>query len=86
MKDEQARRGELQRLPIAEKRSFDRDAFAAALRDLGDLVKVLGKADSARKAKICADIGIEPLFDPSKQEVLVSAKRNQDFIGVRGAY
>ncbi len=85
MKEEQSRKAgfqrRLDRLPVAQTRTFDRDALAAALRELGDKVKVLRNADPARKAKIYADIGIELLFDPSKQEVLVSAKRNQDSIG-----
>lgn len=41
-------------------------ALAPALRELADKVKVLGKADPARKTKIYADIGIELLFGPSK--------------------
>ncbi|MFI6325062.1 hypothetical protein ACIBG8_46630 [Nonomuraea sp. NPDC050556] len=68
MNDEQSRRSEIQgrldRLPVVDRSPFDRAALATALHGLGDTVKILRKADSARKAKIYADMGLELTFDP----------------------
>lgn len=73
----------LDRLPVGESRPFDPDALSASLRAMGDMVEALGKADPARKAKIYADIGLEMIFDPGNNEVLVAGRSNQDDIGYR---
>ncbi|MFI6921958.1 hypothetical protein ACIBIZ_18595 [Nonomuraea spiralis] len=79
----EADRNHIARWARAEERRFDGDVLADSLRALGDMVKVLGEAAPARKAKIYADLGLELTFDPENNEVLIAAKSNQDHIGYR---
>ncbi|WP_157253841.1 hypothetical protein [Nonomuraea typhae] len=89
MKDEQARKATLERrlnhLPVGRPRRFDREAMAATLRQMGDMVAVLTKADPARKTKVYAELGLVLTFDPGKHEVLVAATSDQDSHWVRAS-
>ena len=85
MREEQAHRSELERrlrrLQAARSARMDRDALAASLRKLGDLVDVLRDAKPSRKAKIYAELGLELTYYPSQRKVLVAVTSNQDSIG-----
>ncbi|MFE0154170.1 recombinase family protein [Nonomuraea sp. NPDC059007] len=89
MKDEQARKATLERrlnhLPVGRPRRFDREAMAATLRQMGDMVAVLGKADPVSKAKVYAELGLVLTFDPGNNEVLVTATSDQDSHWVRAS-
>lgn len=68
MRDVQAARAEaeirLKRLGSAPVQKLDRDQVAAMIRDLGDMVSVLGDVEPARKAKIYATLGLRLTYQP----------------------
>ncbi|GLX95053.1 putative recombinase [Herbidospora sp. NBRC 101105] len=87
MGEEQKRKAalehKLRHLPVPQRRTFDRDELAAALRDLGGLVDVLGRAEPTRKAKIYKELGLRLTYHPGQKKILVAAVSNQDSIGCR---
>jgi len=89
MKEELARKAEaerqLQRMPAASA-SPGPEELVAALRSLGDMAEVLGRAKPERKAKIYAGLGIRLAFHPDQGDygrVRVSAADSESRIGGR---
>jgi site-specific DNA recombinase len=85
IKEEQAQKAaiehRLRRMPVGRTRRLDGDQLAATLRDLGDMVKVLGRADPAHKAKIYGSLGLRLIYRPAQRKVLVTASGDQDHMG-----
>ena len=71
MQEELARKTEaerqLQRMPAASA-SLGREELVAALRSLGDMAVVLGRANPERRARIYAGFGIRLAFHPGQED------------------
>ncbi|GGP97451.1 putative recombinase [Streptosporangium pseudovulgare] len=84
IREEQARKAEaearLRRVPLRRRR-LDRDDLAAMMRTLGDMVRVLGEAEPARKARIYGGLNLRLTYHPGKRKVLVSSGADQHLIG-----
>jgi hypothetical protein len=61
----------------------DRDQLAAAIRQLGDMVKLLTRASPDRKARIYAGFGIRLTYHQAKKQAQVSQAPPRCYLGQR---
>ncbi|MFI6458648.1 hypothetical protein ACIBF6_44775 [Streptosporangium amethystogenes] len=84
IREEQAKKiraeAQLRREPN-RRRQLTRDDLAKVMNTMGDAVRLLGKAEPVRKARLYAGLGVRLTYHPSKRRILVSSTSDQDLMG-----
>ncbi|MER6824667.1 hypothetical protein ABT352_01580 [Streptosporangium sp. NPDC000563] len=84
IREEQAKKiraeAQLRREPN-RRRQLTRDDLAKVMNTMGDAVRILGKAEPVRKARLYAGLGVRLTYHPGKRRILVSSTSDQDLMG-----